>query len=495
MTLPTLPAVATLILEEIGREEMDFQRLTRIITADTALTTRILKIANSSLFSPVDNIDCIHTALTRLGTTLVTNIALSFVLVHTFNKRAIKSTLDFHYFWRHALTSAVAASLLHNELYSDDSNIFITGLLHDIGILIAGSQIPAYCDLITSDAAMRENLNVKEHTAFGFTHCQLGAEVLQSWKIPESIVIPILHHHSPEAAPAQYRNAAFVLQVADKIADMFHSKPSADKLGVFEQILLQENMDQASVDRLIHEIFSNSLKTLAFFEIPPGKIKSPGQLLQEANIMLCDLSIATDMEMRSIKKEHEDLIECSKHLYSANAELSRMAFEDDLTGLHNIRYFHNYFKREMQRSVRYKSCFSVLLLDLDNFKQVNDRYGHQAGNRVLQHLADIIDNSLRQVDMAARYGGEEFIIFLPETGQEGAMLIAERLRQKIEEHIIPWQKYRISVTASIGVTHFDPEQEDTCKDAIIARADIAMYQAKQEGRNRIKLAEQPPQVV
>ncbi len=496
LSLPTLPVVATLILEELGEEEVDFQRLARIITADAALTARILKIANSALFSPVDNIDCILTALTRLGTTLVTNIALSFVLVHAFNKRALRSAFDFNYFWRHALTSAVAAKLLHSELYNDDdSNIFISGLLHNIGILIAGSQYPEYCDLFGSEASVGENLSAKEHAVFGFTHSQLGAEVLQAWKIPASITMPILYHHDPEAAPPLYRDAAFILQVADKIADMFHSRPSANKLGVFEQMLRQENLDQARADRLIHEIFSQSLKALAFFEIPPDKIKSPGQLLQEANTILCTLHMATDKELRAVRNEHETLIESSKLLYSANAELSRLAFEDDLTGLHNVRYFHDYFQREMQRSLRYKSCFSIILLDLDDFKQVNDTYGHQAGDRVLQYIADIIGDSLRQVDMTARYGGEEFAIFLPETGQAEAMLIAERLRRRIEEHKTPWKKHSISVTASIGVTYFDPEQEKTCKDEIIARADIAMYLAKQEGKNRVKLAEEHTRAV
>lgn len=494
LTLPTLPAVATLILEELGREEVDFERLARIIGADAALATRILKVANSPLFRPVEDIDCIPTALTRLGATLVTNIALSFVLVHAFNKHALKSTFDFNHFWRHALTSAVAANLLYSELYSDDGNIFISGLLHDIGILIAG-QLPEYCDLFSSDTATDENLSSKEHTIFGFSHYQLGAEVLQSWKIPPSITQPILYHHDPDEAPPQFRDAAFVIQVADKIADMFHSKPSANKLGVFEQMLRQENIDQASADRLIHEIFSKSLKALAYFEIPPDKIKSPGQLLQEANAILCDLNMTTELELRAVKNERETLIESSKHLYSTNAELGRLAFEDDLTGLHNMRYFHDYFQREMQRSLRYKSCFSLLLLDLDDFKQVNDSYGHQAGDRVLQYIADLIGRTMRQVDMAARYGGEEFAVFLPETSKTEAMIIAERLRRRIDEHKTPWQQHNISVTASIGVTYFDPEQEEAYKDQIIARADKAMYLAKHEGKNRIKLAEEHTQAV
>ncbi|MCA1797298.1 MAG: GGDEF domain-containing protein, partial [Geobacteraceae bacterium] len=489
LTLPTPPSVATLILEELGREDIDFDRLSHIITADSALTARILKVANSPLFSPAGNIDCIHVALTRLGTIQVTSIALSFILVHTFNKRRVDSAFDFNFFWRHALTSAVAANLLHKELYNHNGNTFITGLLHDVGILIAGSQVPEYCDLFDNSAAPLEELREKEQQTFGFSHCQLGAEVLKEWQIPESITQPILYHHNPEEAPPEYRDAAFVIQVADLIANMFHGRPSTDKFGVLEKLLKKKKIDQATIDRLVQEIFTNSLKTLAFFEIPPDKIKSPGQLLQEANAILGKLNLNTDVELREMKRERDTLVENSKQLYRANSELSRLAFEDNLTGLHNMRYFYDFFQREIQRSLRYKTCFSLILLDLDNFKEVNDTYGHPAGDRVLQYIAELIPGSLRQVDLAARYGGEEFAVFLPETNRDDAMIIAERLRHQIEALKTPWQKHKIKVTASIGVAFFCPENKVANQDEIIARADRAMYMAKEEGKNRVHLAD------
>lgn len=489
LKLPTPPSVATLILEELGREDIDFERLTRIITADSALTARILKVANSPLFSPAGNIDCIHVALTRLGTTQVTNIALSFILVHAFNKRSMDANFDFNYFWRHALTSAVAANLLHKELFGENSNTFISGLLHDVGILIAGSQIPEYSKLFDEPALTLEKLREKERQTFGFSHCELGAEVLKEWKIPESITQPILFHHNPDEAPPAYRDAAFVIQVADLVADMFHGKPSSDKFGVLETFLKKKDIDQAASDRLIHEIFSNSLKTLAFFEIPPDRIKSPGQLLQEANEILSRMHMHTDVELREVKQERDALLNNSKLLYRTNSELSRLAFKDSLTGLNNMRYFHDYFHREIQRSLRYKTCFSLILLDLDNFKDVNDTYGHPAGDRVLQYIAELISATLRQVDMAARYGGEEFAVFLPETNRDDALTIAERLRHQIEIHKTPWQKHKIQVTASIGVTFFCPDNETANQDEIIARADRAMYAAKHEGKNRVQIAD------
>jgi diguanylate cyclase (GGDEF)-like protein len=489
LALPTPPAVATLILEELGREDIDFDRLSRIITADPALTARILKVANSPLFSPAGNIDCIHVALTRLGTSQVTNIALSFILVHAFNKRRVESAFDFNFFWRHALTSAVAANLLHKEIYGENGNTFITGLLHDVGILIAGSQVPEYCELFNDSPPPQKDLSQKEQQIFGFNHCELGAEVLREWQIPDTITQPIMFHHNPELAPREHRDAAFVIQVADLIADMFHDIPSSDKSGVLSKLLEQKTVDQTTIDRLVQEIFTNSLKTLAFFEIPPDKIKSPGQLLQEANSILYKLNLNTDMELRGIKRDHNTLVQNSKKLYRANSELSRLAFEDSLTGLHNMRYFHDYFEREIQRSIRYKTCFSLILLDLDNFKNINDTYGHPAGDRVLQYIAEVISGSLRQVDLAARYGGEEFAVFLPETNRDEAMVIAERLRHQIETHNTPWQKHKIKVTASIGVTTLCPENNIAYQDEVIARADHAMYEAKNNGKNRILFAE------
>lgn len=169
-----------------------------------------------------------------------------------------------------------------------------------------------------------------------------------------------------------------------------------------------------------------------------------------------------------------------------HAALEEMAIHDGLTGLYNHREFHRLLQAELERSQRYKHPLSLLMLDIDHFKRVNDTYGHQSGDQVLHILADQLRNGIRKVDYAARYGGEEFIIVLPEMIAPDALLVAERLRQSIAAQpitIAQGQVIAITITITIGVAAF-PDDADS-KDKLIAAADKALYAAKAAGRNRV----------
>ncbi|MCF8110851.1 MAG: GGDEF domain-containing protein [Desulfobacteraceae bacterium] len=187
---------------------------------------------------------------------------------------------------------------------------------------------------------------------------------------------------------------------------------------------------------------------------------------------------------------------------SANAELQRQirareelekklkeqAETDPLTGLYNRRRYETMFIREFQRIKRYGGPMSVLVLDLDHFKRVNDTYGHSAGDVVLQEVAALCRRQLRQVDIIGRLGGEEFVIMLPDTGISDAMTVAERLRKEIESTEIVTDRNRLYITATIGaaeIVHEDQGIED-----LVRRADAALYRGKQEGRNRVEAAQQ-----
>lgn len=170
-----------------------------------------------------------------------------------------------------------------------------------------------------------------------------------------------------------------------------------------------------------------------------------------------------------------------KHL---DMELTRMATLDPLTGLYNRREFERRMQEELLRSNRFTRLLSVLMLDIDHFKNVNDTYGHQTGDFVLKRLAGILTEQLRQTDTPARYGGEEFIILLPETGRDRAMLVAERIRRSIADSSIAAPSGEIiSITLSIGAAVY-PEHGDE-EDSLISMADKALYRAKETGRNQV----------
>ena len=168
------------------------------------------------------------------------------------------------------------------------------------------------------------------------------------------------------------------------------------------------------------------------------------------------------------------------HLF---AEVNQLAVTDPLTRLYNRRYFFNLARVELERARRYGHHLSIIMLDIDLFKRVNDTYGHLGGDEVLVHVAETIRNTLRQVDLAARYGGEEMVILLPETDLISAFKTAERLCQAIHDLKVQFNGQEISVTVSVGVSSYE-NQNFIDVSKMLDQADQAMYHAKESGRNR-----------
>lgn len=172
-------------------------------------------------------------------------------------------------------------------------------------------------------------------------------------------------------------------------------------------------------------------------------------------------------------------------LHQAQNRLARMALSDGLTGLFNRAYFDATIEQETARSLRTKKPLSLLLIDLDYFKKINDTYGHQAGDRVLEEVALVLREQSRTSDTVCRYGGEEFAIILPETPRSHAQMVAERIRQRVST-----LDCGFAVTASIGINCAE-RPEGLVPQTLIAGADKALYAAKHNGRNRCEIASKP----
>ena len=162
-------------------------------------------------------------------------------------------------------------------------------------------------------------------------------------------------------------------------------------------------------------------------------------------------------------------------------KVEELAITDGLTGLYTRRYFFERFDEELQRSKRHGFKFSFLMIDIDDFKRCNDTYGHLVGDVVLKEVSHIAKWSAREIDLTARYGGEEFSIILPETDRAGAMLVAERIRKRVEENIFKAYDEKLKMTVSIGLAVY-PDDSQEVSD-LIERADKALYVAKSSGKN------------
>ena len=175
----------------------------------------------------------------------------------------------------------------------------------------------------------------------------------------------------------------------------------------------------------------------------------------------------------------------SKYAESVGEDFCALAAQanyDSLTGLHIRRSWFDQAVQELVRAKRYNHPMSVLMMDIDHFKKVNDMYGHNCGDEVLQKAAQIFKKTSREIDIIGRYGGEEFVVILPNTNEENALLVAERIRERIANEPIPFNGQNVDLTISLGVALF---REDDTLDKLVDRADTFLFQAKQAGRNQV----------
>ncbi len=196
-----------------------------------------------------------------------------------------------------------------------------------------------------------------------------------------------------------------------------------------------------------------------------------------------NLTLEQQVADRTRELEHKTvaLTERTEALRAANSELKRLATTDALTGVSNRRGFLDVASKELERAARYRRSLSLLIMDIDHFKQINDGYGHSAGDEALRQVSDTIRAQIRSTDYFARIGGEEFALILPETDLDGAIYLAERIRAAVAAIEIHTGQFRFTLTISIGLAVIGAN--DVTTDQILARADQALYRAKAKGRN------------
>ncbi len=225
-----------------------------------------------------------------------------------------------------------------------------------------------------------------------------------------------------------------------------------------------------------------SVGTLLYAFALAYRINLERQEREQAQAELIEMQRSTNEDLDRLVKERTEELEVS------NRRLREISERDGLTQLFNRGHFDTVFEKEIRRARRAQRAISVLLLDLDYFKKINDHYGHQFGDECLRTVAQIMQSSVRRPpDVAARYGGEEFVILLPETDLDGAAHVAEMIRQKVAEYTFSLNQQEIKISLSIGVNSAIPNAETT-SEMLLKTADQCLYRAKQNGRNRVEIA-------
>lgn len=488
INLPSPPAIAAQILKTIQNKESSLNDLEKIIAADPALTSKLLRIANSAFYSLPYQVSNVGRALSILGTNVIKNIALSFVIAG--NLRGDEEfSFDFDYFWRRSVTAAVAAELVTGLLEEKDEDIFVTALLQDIGILIMylskGQDYNAALEQCIVNGGT--GLIHSERRMYQFDHQQLSCTLLESWEIPESIVRPIRCHHEPDLAPEEDRQTCSVLYVANLLSVIYSGKETAENVRELQtKMMAYFNIGADQTRTLLDDVAEKSLDILNIFEVDPGQMKPYSQMLQEANDELGKLNLSYEQLVLELKESKERSERFADELRKANARLEELAFRDGLTSLYNHRYFQEILSKEMARAKRYKHSLCLIMFDIDYFKKVNDTFGHPAGDQVLINLAKAISAAVRPTDVVARYGGEEFAVILPETNITGLKVFAERLRRSAASVTTMIRQHPIEITISCGGVHLSPDDNITQQE-LIYKADRGLLLSKKNGRNRVTI--------
>jgi diguanylate cyclase (GGDEF)-like protein len=494
MKLPSPPNIALRLLETLKRDDFSYSEIAKIIQSDPALAVKVLKAANSDIYSLPDKTTSIERALAILGTHVVKNIALSFTLADDVNLSP-EHGFNINYFWKRSIIAAIGAELFSNYLQFKEDDIFITALFQDLGVLILYSRYSnEYSKLIEEKNSFRIPFETLEKRTFGFTHEELGSEILREWGLPENIYVPIRYHHNYCIAPEQHKKAARILHLSHAFSSIFNDE-SFEKIQHFAGIIKDDLAIADSVlESLVDKAGNRIMEICSMFDIPSGDVKSLSRLLQEANEELSGMNLSYEKLLAEYKKEKmqaekltREVQETNERLNEANYKLQETSVRDYLTGLYNRRFLFDFLDKEVSRAQRYGGYFSILMLDIDYFKKINDTYGHHSGDLVLTAMGKKTLEMKRSSDIVARYGGEEFVIVLPQTDLGGAVAFAERLRKAIESLEIPADDRTLNITASIGVATYDPETKLSANE-IINAADKALYEAKNSGRNRVAAA-------
>lgn len=480
--LPSLPAVALRIIEASKDPDITLHEVSKIVSSDPALSVKLLKVANSPLYSQRRSLNNLREALTLLGFNAALTIALSFSLL-----QSLKSDADHEGYWKRSILAASIARLLGDRLRIRKlEDLFLASLLQDIGVLVIqciknspypddGSHYLKHVD--------RARL---EKELLGVDHSSIGAWLLRTWKLPEHLVKSVLFSHSLNIDDPEHSTANsyfhYCINLSGTLADVWlDDNPGELLLSVLGVVKGALNYNNEEFNQLIVEIDEAIPEISAMFNMSLVGKHERENVLYEARELLLERSIA------AIKQSEDD----RRYIQSITdrvEEIEKSSRIDHLTKVYNRQHIDKLLEDEYEEANLNRWPLSLAFIDIDDFKIINDTYGHLVGDELLKLISDFFLNNLRDTDILARYGGDEFLLMLPGSTAEISKNVLERLlKLYLDEVKLETKGIKISASVSIGLaTHMDVHDFNSLKE-FMAAADEALYKAKSQGKNCISV--------
>ena len=468
-SLPTLSAVAIEVLQLCQAAELNLNEAARVIGRDPALAIRILKMANSPMFNLRNEVRSISQALGILGLNCIRTLVLSFTLVRDSGEERQGPLAAF---WKRSVISSIAARELCDGLNRElKEEAFLAGLLQDVGVMAFARAFGSrYKDLYTQPGLSHDGLRASEVAEFGADHAEVGAWLLAHWGVPSHLVRLVRHSHDSRLLmggdPELFAMARRV-EYSGRLADLLSgSSETAIQIAEAEATAL---FGEGKIDiALLGSRIMASVATLA----PLFELK------------------VDDEEMAAVLEQATEAMSASVlGLQASINTLKSVALRDALTGLYNRGSVDAHLCQRFNSP--HLERMGVMFADIDHFKNINDTYGHAAGDAVLRSVAQHLSASARTGDFVGRYGGEEFLMIVDLKTDDDILIIAERIRAAVEQtrHTLSLTE-SVSVTISVGCAMARPGYHREYTD-LVQEADQALYTAKREGRNRVVRAAVP----
>jgi diguanylate cyclase (GGDEF)-like protein len=481
--------LAIQIVKVAMQPDVTVAELIAVCENDPAFVIRLLSHVNSASFGLNHGVSNAQQAVSVLGVRGVRQLALTTCMAEMSPPGDLGDVL-----LGLCLRRGVAARLLAQALgRRDPADYFTAGVLLEVGLLVTARDNPrAASSVALAPAATRPMLERAEGRE---DHPSVGAELVKSWALGPQLVDAIARHHDKEPPPSEL---AAVAWLAERLAGVFEGGDPASLHGEAVEAGGKLKLNPIVVEEILMRI-PEAVKQLATeMDHEVGPQVPLETVLRDANTFLVELNrnyveVVARLERMLSEKEQlaQQLAESNRRLEAANEQLSSLARTDGLTGLSNHRAFAEALERDLARTDRSRTPLSLVVLDVDHFKRVNDTHGHQVGDAVLKAVGEILRSSIRVSDVAARIGGEEFALILPGTAREGAMVVAERVRVTLAKREFQCPTGAFKVTGSLGIASVQGPGCRNQSQAVVAIADKALYAAKHAGRNRTEVGALP----
>ncbi|MCG3180319.1 MAG: hypothetical protein BIFFINMI_02678 [Phycisphaerae bacterium] len=469
--LPSIPTVAMEVLKIARSDDIDLHEIAALVSNDPALTSKVIKTVNSPFYGLAQRVSTISAALVILGIEAVKTLVLGFSLVGGLASSGLRGKTQIAY-WRRSLYSGASASLLCQRMGVPQSEeVFLAALLQDMGILTLMQVVgDPYLEILSELPNWSHSLLKREREALGIDHCEAGLLLAEQWNLPAILAQTIRWHHRPEQAQKPYQQFCHIVRLSSLCAEVFMGHDARKMVRhVHNYGGKVFSVGPAVLDDLLADVGKNTRQLAELFEMNIGQMHSYEDILAEASATLQDLTLRSQMQAKQFKVEAET---------------------DGLTGVANRRKLESTIETEFDRARKFNRPLSVLFIDADHFKQINDTRGHAAGDRALQHLAELLKRRARPMDAVARYGGEEFVLLMPEMAMGAAVALAEQIRAAVQATPVdlgddgaPWP-----LTISVGVSSYDGLASPyRAGGQLIQAADKAAYAAKTAGRNTVRV--------